>query len=531
MFAVSLEAKLRSLYIDTTKPTMLNERFVQLRLQQFEEETLPETLTYRDVEYLEMRRQSGQVIELQDLFSKLTHDDVAPQKVLIRGRAGVGKTTLIEFISREWATHNSWLQFGYVFVIKLRLVSDVKWSIGDILFRGLQLSRKEKEAALDEICQQSKRVLVIVDSLDEFPQFKYSEREFDIEQKVHLSMMVSSIINCTLLPDSTVVITSRHTDQIPSKMFSRVVDIYGFTMEGIETYVNKFCNGKEDLNEFIWTNIAGNPNMATFCHTPVQCLFVCNSLEDQFTHSDSKGGRVPDIKTMTQLYLRATHRLGKKLHPVLKNHQEEAGLKYVFDILMEPFRKHACLAKDCMTDPIRILFYDDDLERHGFSNQDKLTGFLSGSKKTDPDDREEKLNTWSFSHLSLQEFFSSLGLLLQYPYTDLSMLLEKENMVKRYEIVITFLAGLLGDRSNSYYLKYMNLDNESFQSCKEFIVKLKDKLVNDPLKLVNFIYETQRQELVGNVPEQIETSKIYPMEMLSLCWILVMDKCPITNLK
>ena len=168
-------------------------------------------------------------------------------------------------MAREWATGNSWPQFDYVFVIKLREVSEGQWSIGDLLFLGLKLSSKEKKAVLDEINQHSNRTLVIVDSLDEFPQFPF-------EAKVNLSEMISSIINRTWLRDSTVVVTSRHTDQIPSKVFCRVVDVYGFTMDGIETYVNNFSKENKQLKQFVWKNITRNPNMATFCHTPVQCV-------------------------------------------------------------------------------------------------------------------------------------------------------------------------------------------------------------------------------------------------------------------
>ena len=52
MFTESAKAKLRQKYIVVTMSTTLDEPFVQLRLQDSEEETLPDVLTYRDVEYL-----------------------------------------------------------------------------------------------------------------------------------------------------------------------------------------------------------------------------------------------------------------------------------------------------------------------------------------------------------------------------------------------------------------------------------------------------------------------------------------------
>ncbi|KAK2156295.1 hypothetical protein NP493_1980g00017 [Ridgeia piscesae] len=347
----SAKAKLRSKFIVMVSRTTLDESFVQLRLQDSKEESLPDVLTYRDVEYLERCRQSAQEVKLEQLFSKLKNDDIVPKKVLIKGRAGVGKTTLIDFMLREWATRHSWPQFDYIFVIKLREVSERQWSIGDLLFLGLNLSSKEKKAVLDEIREHSNRTLVIVDSLDEFPLFLYSQSQFPFGTEVNLSEMISIIINCTWLPDSTVVVTSRHTDQIPSKVFCRIVDVYGFTMGGIETYVNNFCKENKQLRKFIWKNITTNPNMATFCHTPVQCVFMCNSLKDQFQHSES--GSIPDMTTMTQLYVKATYRLAKKLHPRLKPDKGQANLKHVFRILKAPFTKHAQLAKYGMENQLK----------------------------------------------------------------------------------------------------------------------------------------------------------------------------------
>ena len=529
MFSESLKKQLREKFTDSEKHDTLDEKFVELRLQKSQPETLPETLTYRDVEELERRRQSSTVVPLSQLFSHLEDDEIAPKKVLIRGRAGVGKTTLVEYIARKWATKNFWPDVDYAFVMKLREFSqDEKWSLSDLLLDDLQLSNCEKSAALDAICQHSERVLFLVDGLDECAYYRYSKCKCPSTSKADLSKMISSIISCSLVPKAKVVVTSRPTNQIPSDVFDRVVDVYGFTRHGISQYVDRFCAGNEELGQFILTKIESNPNMATFCHTPVQCHFVCRSLKDMHKHSESGSGL--GMATMTQLYVKATHRLGRKLHPSLKYDNTDPGLKTVFRILKEPFLKHAALAKDCMTNPLKIIFYDDDLDQHEFNDEDKQSGFLTGSKKTDPDDRESKVNSWSFSHLSLQDFFAAIGL-LQCPCTDVWMLLENDNFIKQYEIVITFMSDLLGDPGNAYYLEYLGLTNASLD-CKDFIKKLKGKFENDPLKMVTFIYETQCKDIVDNVPEEIKSkAKIYPMEMLSLCWVVVQDTCRITSLE
>ncbi|MEG7522841.1 MAG: NACHT domain-containing protein, partial [Chromatiales bacterium] len=315
---MSLKEQLRAKYRDKETYDKLDGKFIELRIQQFRLETLPDTLTERDLVELEKLRQNSPVVPLGELFSKLEKHEDAPKKVLIRGRPGVGKTTLVEYLAREWAIGNLWPEIDYVFVLKLRkLLETANWSLSDLLFGDLELSDLDKTAALDELCQHSGHVLCIVDGLDEHQLYEFSQCRFPVGEKVTLGKMISSIISRSLLPKAKVILTTRPTHRIPPfKEFGRVVDIYGFTVDGIKHYVEKFCAGKEELKRYIWKNIDSNPNMATFCHTPILCLFICEALEDIHEHPESSSDL--EMKTMTQMYVKATYRLAKKLHPSLK---------------------------------------------------------------------------------------------------------------------------------------------------------------------------------------------------------------------
>ena len=88
---------------------------MELRLQQYKGENLPETAAKRDVVFMEKRMQHSPVVKLPELFDKL-EDRVAPKKVvpvalkkvLIRGKARVGKTTLVTRIANQWAAGEVW---------------------------------------------------------------------------------------------------------------------------------------------------------------------------------------------------------------------------------------------------------------------------------------------------------------------------------------------------------------------------------------------------------------------------------------
>ena len=508
----------------------LHVEFIELRLQKYQLEALPDTLTERDLFELERRKRNSPEVSFTELFSKLKDDEDAPKKVLIRARPGSGKTTLLEHIAREWAKKKIWPEIDYLFLITLRnLLETADWSLSDLLFGDLQLSMDQKASALEAVCcpcdGSDTNTFFLIDGLDEYAAYSYSKCQFPVADKVNLSTMISGIICCSVLPGAKVLLTSRPCKQIPPfQEFNRVVDIYGFTTEAIKQYVDTFCTGKEELRQYIHTNLNSNPNLATLCHTPVMCHFVCTSLEDFFGCDN-----IIDVKTMTQLYTKASHRLGRRLQPHLKTATTDLGMKEIFSVLKPSFLKHSALAKDGMTHPLRLIFDDDDLERHKFTEEDKQTGFLSGSKKTDPDDRDTYKSTWSFTHLTLQEFFGALGL-LQGQHTDILERLDSEASINQNEMVITFLLGLLGDPRNAYFLGYLG-SGEASGALNEIVTKLANKLKSDPKKLVTFVFETQRGELAEHIPEKIEVHDIYPMEMLSMCWVVQQITCRITNLR
>ena len=531
MFSVSLKERLRAKYKDKEILDKLDDKFIQLRLQKFELEVLPDILTERDLVMLEKLRQRSPVVPYRKLFSKLEDDEKdAPKKILIRGRPGVGKTTFVEFIAREWAKGNLWPEIHYLFVIKLRkLLQTAKWSLCDLLIGDLHLSDHDKMVALEEIRKHSHQTLCIMDGIDEMKSFVFNPVRFT-DERVDLSMLISNVISSGLLPDAKVILTTRPTELIPPvEEFGRVIDIYGFTRDGINNYVDTFCAGKEELRQYIQLTIESNPNIATFCHTPILCCFVCETLAGSDDHPNHSSDQ--EMKTMTQLFVKAAHRHPKQLHPSLKGPSRKQNLTEIFHVLKKPLQKHVALAKDGMTMPLKLTFDDDDLAKYEFTEEDKQTGFLSGSEKIDPDDDHTTTNTWSFSHLTLQEFFGAYGL-LQEPHTDILALLNNEVYRKQNEMVITFLLGLLGDIQNEYFLKYLGSVAASLDLCKEIIKILSTTNLDDPLKLVTFVYETQKNTLVEYVPEEIKTREktIYPMEMSSLCWLLQQDTCRVTQL-
>ena len=519
--------------LDMEGAAPLDEVYVQLRLQRYGTENLPETLNYRDVVKMEERMQWSQVVLLQNLFDKMD-DRVAPKKLLIRGKAGVGKTTLVKRIASQWAAGNLWKnQFTYVFVITLReLLQDKTWTLSELLLDGLLLSSHDKVAAFADICRNAKNVLCLFDGLDEVPYDNKTSHARDCNAPIDLSLMLSSIIGNSMLPGATIVITSRPTMELPVRSFERIVELYGFPRNSIYKYVSIFCAGNKHMKEFIRKNFEENQNLITYCYIPLQCQFVCQALAD--VHSHGVDGDVPVIKTITQLYMNASINSARKLHPRLKYDSAEMDMEDVLQVVTEPFKKYADLAKHCVvTVPLRIIFYKGDLERVGLrvdNNADDMQcGVMTQSRKKDINVPTMTCKCWSFNHLTLQEYFSAIGL-LQGSTDDIWQLLVDKSAIHKHEVVISFLVGLSGDKRNADYMKQL-LSSEVSLDHRELVKKLAQVLEDDPLKVITILHETQDPDVVAIVSSECKFQKLFPTEMKALSWVLRQAMCPITNIE
>ena len=519
--------------LDTLTHAPLDDMFVDLRLQKFETNKLPETLSYRDVEEMQRCKQSSEAIQVPQLFDVL-QDKVAPHNVLIRGKAGVGKTTFVKQMSKQWAEKKLWNDIKYLFVVTLReLQQDRKWTLADLLLGELRLSEEEKTVAINEICKHSEDTMVAIEGLDEFPEYLFSKERRRMRNEVNLNVLISGIISGVMLPGAKVLVTSRPTDQLPSQVCNRVTEIYGFSKENIEKYVNKFSGGDSELQQFIRRYLDTNVNVATYCYIPVQCSFVCMCLAD--IHSSNRAGNMAVVKTITQLYVYAVMHLIRKLHPALKNDVTQMDSEALFNKVGDSIKKHATVATRCtLSSPLRLILYKEDLKE--ISAVDRQSGFLDESLTTDAVALGLRRQCWSFTHLTVQEFLAAVGLLMgRRKYV--SQLIKSETSVRQHEVLISFVVGLLCDPRNDEFMVQClgSAENRCIARAHrrpdphKFVKKLAPKI--DPLKLATLVHEAQLPELVDIIPETIESDQVFHTEMMSLSWVMQQQQCRIIKLQ
>ena len=535
MFSEKLKKELRKMYNRLTVPVQdtvdadfchevpLDEMFVELRLQENTTTKLPESLSYRDVEKMQQNMLSSKPIETSQLFDKLD-DRCAPRKVLVLGKAGIGKTTLVKQIASQWAKKEIWKHIEYLFVITLRqLRQDRKFTLGDLLLDGLSLTKEEKIAALNHLRENSSTVMIVAEGWDEIKYTGEEGIERDDTKEVELNTILSSILNNVMLPGAKVLLTSRPNNNIP--VCERSAELYGFTQASIDTYIHKFSGQDTELKQFIKRYLQGNINIATMCYVPVHTNFVCACLKDM--HLSSRSDDTPTVNTMTQLYIFAVTNIARKLSPSLKGSDTEIDEKKFLAMVGDSLKNHAELAKYCtLSTPLRIIMYEEDLDLFHISEKDKHTGFLAQSMmgKRIP---SLKRRCWFFHHLTMQEVFAAVGL-LRGPCKTLLKLIENSTSVRQHEVLIRFVVGLLCDPHNAHFMECLESAKDQVDP-RTFIEEL--ALLFDPLQLVTAIHESQCPDMTDVVPKEIKSDNVFPTEIMALSWVLRQHVCPVISLK
>ena len=212
---------------------------------------------------------------LREIYSRLyeTEPPIEPstffekqevKKILILGRAGIGKSTLCQKMAYDWASGALFKEFSFVFHIPLRKMNAFKYADGDLWLSSIIAEACYGGAHLANISQvlqnQPEKILLILDGWDEAS----SELAGAIE--AHLR---TSLVRC--------ILTSRPgvTQKIQGN-FDLVVENMGFSQEQITSYIHKFfahtqCQGLDPFLKMLHSN----HNLMTIAHIPIQLQILC----------------------------------------------------------------------------------------------------------------------------------------------------------------------------------------------------------------------------------------------------------------
>ena len=222
-------------------------------------------------------------ISYEDAFNK--HDDRSRIVIILEGRPGCGKTTLMHKLSQDWEKGEV-LSSYLLFLVHLRRFnnrSDVQLS--NILQAATSNFTKDD---IEEMCKliernSGKGVVFALDGLDE-----YSPKSEEPDNFIY------KLIDGKQLTNAIVIVASRPAATQPfRRCASRHVEVLGFLQPQIHEYINNFFSGCPDKAQGLLDYLKLHLNIMHMCYLPLHVAMVTHLYEIE-------GANLP--QTETEIY-------------------------------------------------------------------------------------------------------------------------------------------------------------------------------------------------------------------------------------
>ncbi|XP_056402847.1 NACHT, LRR and PYD domains-containing protein 12-like isoform X2 [Hyla sarda] len=439
----------------------------------------------RHEHYLRKKYSSMERISSNRLFRWCHRSACIPHAVMMVGVPGVGKTTLMQKFVYDWVNGKHYQRFSFVFFFKFR---DLNRYDEISLDKMILEQYPDLHSQLDNILRYPEQLLFIFDGLDESVhniEFGPQNICFNTKETVNLGVVVVSLVRQSLLKGSSILLTSRPTKlaSVDIGIFQRVSEIMGFFPNERKMYFEQFFQDKE-LSEKAFQYVRENDTLYTFCYIPSYCWIVCTVLfRSKAINNDQQSSFKP--KTVTQLFV-------SYVANILLNHCTDT------ESPMELMNSIGRMAQHGIMN--RILTFDSkDFETFEVDSTSKiLSAFVSETY------RNPTTTTYSFLHLTLQEFFSALSHFLNYSEKELLSSLERARSFSdgRGEMFLRFLCGLSDGTTISPLRSHLDGKPSASETVIRWLsqeVKERWRPEADPREIMNiltYLFESRNEQLV-----------------------------------
>ena len=357
--------------------------------------------------------------------------------ILVEGRPGSGKTTLMHKVTRDWALkRNILVNAEIVVLVPIRLfgTNNREISLSDIF--KIYTENDCKRCRLLEVIEDNmgEGVCFIIDGLDEY------------EYHNNYDTVILKLISKRLLPLSMVIVASRPVgtasvrDEAP---VTKRIEVLGFKNNQILEYVITYYKEDQNMASKLISYLKAHINVYRMCYLPVHAAMIC------FLYS-KLGENIP--QTETKIYESFTQfTLLRKINREDPQNQRINSLQCLTGEIKEYFSNICKLAFDMIMYSKQTILQSQTQFPLSTPGSDKSSLGLVTIDSTAELFRIEDLYT--FLHLTFQEYLAAIYLTeLEDEKKVISKTKEKQ---ANLQMVWKFYCGKVQFKAHSLVLNYI----------------------------------------------------------------------------
>ena len=342
-------------------------------------------------------------------------------RIIIEGRPGSGKTTLVHRISQDWAKgHVKWLSVRLLFLVYLRgFRSNPSVTLRDIISKYYK-----HDADVDILCSYAKKhqglgYCFVLDGLDEY-------------QPNTRDNFIIKLIEKDELARAVVIISSRPAAVADYRRIAdKEIEVLGFFKEQIQEYIQSYKFSSKSRNLGLINYLDKHENVYHMCELPIHSAMICFLFEED--------GCLPS--TETQIYMEFAR------HAILRTMYRQVGkkkkcLKSIWSLeghYRNNFLNICKLAFEKTLTSVQILEHIEVKKLCKDMNIEDSLGLITMDIKATKCGFQK---IYTFCHLTFQEFLAACHISFQTEEKQLEIF-QSHGTIYHMQVVFKFFLDLL----------------------------------------------------------------------------------------